>query len=606
MALTDIAKKLKETFSEFEVARTNALIEEKKKLKEKYGEVEDIRIGEMNYLVINDVYRNISDEDGQLVSPLFYNSINHDFAIIDSETSSTLIDEVYSRVTYMQRVCQTQTEPTEQDIMSKLNDLIDRECLDIKARKVGDGLEGNVANIFQCHLIKDTGVSAAPDTYSFLLKSGDIKEIPDSVMQGIRRAGKVKFLSDHSALESNTDAIQKAVFDKYMNSDIDIQNVNVKSIFEIRLPFSSVAMYYSELIDKTKPKGRDNRNLRNAVFNTLYIKGESDEFESLNKNIHVCDSCGRDIIDIQNPKKVNKIHANTDALSEEFSTENEMVYASGCEDCLVQCEKCGGWHFNYDKFIGTQAYANIKFAPGRSFIKGLKVTGDINYCSCRKYVEWIYDEKTGDEFEHDVIPIEKMAFINTAGEKIASYNDYKKFLATRRNKSKDSAIEEQEFARKTYAEFRKKLSSDLNIDLSDISVTSADKCEKCIVCNGEYYRGANSSMSMVDEEYRCDVCYKMDIDKLNMVTRVDGIVFLRKNFGKKGKKTVSKYVVTKMGRLRKISTMVIGENTETVEEETEEIHDANFADDNIEVPGSVETTEDLASNEQITEEKSNN
>ena len=89
--LTDIARQLKETFDGFNVAE----IPELQQFRELYGEAEAIRIGEMDYIVINQPYR--SEEYSDLpegVSPLFYNSIRKNFAIIDTETSSTLIDEV--------------------------------------------------------------------------------------------------------------------------------------------------------------------------------------------------------------------------------------------------------------------------------------------------------------------------------------------------------------------------------------------------------------------------------------------------------------------------------------------------------------------------------
>ena len=105
MALTEIARKLKETFGGFDVS---GFQEELNKFRSIYSDAECIRIGEMDYIVINDVYKSEEYQDiPESTSPLFFNSINNKYAIIDAETSSTLIDEVYSRITYMQRDCES-------------------------------------------------------------------------------------------------------------------------------------------------------------------------------------------------------------------------------------------------------------------------------------------------------------------------------------------------------------------------------------------------------------------------------------------------------------------------------------------------------------------
>ncbi|NCA67032.1 MAG: hypothetical protein EOM87_03095 [Clostridia bacterium] len=570
MALTDIASKLKETFGGFNVV--GGIQDELKIFRSIYGEAESIRIGEMDYIVINQKYRS-EEYDGipTKVSPLFFNSINHNYAIIDAETSSTLIDEVYSRVTYMQRICKSDADPDAKDIASKLKNLIgDTDISSLRVEKViarGEN-SNNDANIFQCHLIKDTGVSATPDIYSFMLKNGEIKEISDSVIKQIKRSGVVKMLSDRDALDSHRSAIQKAVFDKYMDSDIDIQSVNVKSIFEISLSFLNVRLLYSEPLDV----GTKTPVTRNAVFNTVYIASTGNEFDPLNENIHICDSCRRDIVDVNDASKIYKIHINTDAKDENCSTDGKTVYATGCEDCLTRCEECGSWHIDYEKFAGSQAfYSKLKLVQGRDFVKSLRSFEDINYCACRECIEWIYDEKTGTEKEHDVIAIENMAFINYAGEKIASYADYLRFFKKEKGKKNLTGAAEHIFAKNTFSKFRRELSVKTNIDIDDIIVTSAANCRKCTVCSGEFYSEAGGfgfDAGVADTEFRCDVCREMATEKVNMVTRIDGTVFLRSNIGKQ--RTVGKYIVTKFGNLKKISSVAINIAKPSDEDEFEE------------------------------------
>lgn len=539
MALTDIARQLKETFEGFSLSEHQ---EELRQFRELYGDAECIRIGEMDYIVINEVYKSKEYADvAESVSPLFFNSINNSFAIIDAENSSTLIDEVYSRVTYMQRVCKIDAIPDKDEIRKTMSGLIGKnEKLSDILIKSGEGTQ-NKANIFQCQLIKDTGVSAVPDAYSFMLKNGEIKEISDTVMKQIKRSGEVNLLKDRDVLVENKSAIQEAVFNKYINDDIDIQNVSVKSIFEISLTFLNIHLM---LTDGMKNEG---------VYHTSYLASENNEFEPLNANIHVCNECGHELVDLKEINKIYHLHVNSDAYDPEFSTDSKRVFAIGCEDCLVQCPDCGGWHFNYEKFVGTRLYEKVKLVPGREFIKNLRII-DANYCACREGIEWVYDEKSGTDQEHDVIKIEKMAFINCANEQIATYEDYFKFYEKRRkNRKFASALEEAAFAKRVRGEFKKHLAEKFDFDVKDIKISLIDKCMKCVVCGGDYYRGRVSLD--YEDEYRCNVCDEMISENRRMVTRIDGIVFLRQTVKKKS--VISKYVVTRMGNLKKLSSTVV-------------------------------------------------
>ena len=538
MALTDIARQLKETFEGFNVV---GIQDEVKRFREIYGDAESIRIGEMDYIVINEVYKSKEYSDvPESTSPLFFNSINNSYAIIDAETSSTLIDEVYSRITYMQRECKIESTPEKNEIKNSLSDLVGEgaEISDVRI-KIEEDNQQNKANIFQCHLIKDTGVSAAPDVYSFMLKNGEIKEIADNVVKQIKRTGEVNLLKDREALEESKSAIQQAVFDKYINTDVDIQKITVKSIFEITMSFLNIHLFLSEA------------GVWNGVYNTVYLASEANEFETLNASIHTCNSCGHEIVDVKDATNVSRLHVNQDAYDQTFSADGKYTNAVGCEDCLEQCPVCGGWHFNYEKFIGSKMYERVNFMPGRSFIKGLRSI-DGNYCSCREGIEWVYDEESGVDGEHDIIPVGNMAFISFANEKIASYKEYEKFYNKEIKGVKFKApLDESKFAKRVLAKFKKHLASIYDMDTKDIKITALDKCHRCSVCGGEYYRG-NTELSY--EDYRCQVCDELVSEKRPMVTRIDGMIFMHRFVDKRH--VVSKYTMTKFGNLKHLSTHV--------------------------------------------------
>ncbi len=549
--LTEIARQLKDTFEGFNVSEHQ---EELKRYRKLYGDAECIRIGNKDYIVINQVYKNEEYEDvPESTSPLFFNSINNQYAIIDAETSSTLIDEVYARVTYMQRVCSNDASPESDEVRRTMTPLVgEGETIATIAIPDQEKTADNKANIFQCQLIKDTGVSAAADVFSFMLKHGEIKEIPEHVMRQLKHVGRVTLSNGTNVLERNRREIQEAVFEKYINDDLDIQNINVKSIFEISLDFSNIIIH---LNDEQSRKG---------VYHTTYLASEHNEFEALNANLHVCNACGHELVDIKDSSHINRLHINMDALDPTLDRDDAHIHAVGCEDCLVKCPNCGGWHYNYEKLIGSKMYDSdkVKLYPGRAFIRGLNsVEG--NYCRCRECIEWVYDERSGDELEHNVIPIEKMAFVNYANEKIASYEDFQEYYEKKRSHKAIPAMEESANAQRICKEFKRQLAGKFDIDVEDISISSIDKCTSCDVCGGDYFRGT----TVVDygKEFRCDVCAELISEGHHSVTRIDGIVFMRHTVKKQT--VISKYIVTKFGNLKEISSSTFSEVADETESE---------------------------------------
>ena len=558
MALTDIARKLKETFSGFSAS---GLKDELEKFKDIYGDAESICIGEMDYIVINDVYKSY-DDGNETTSPLFYNSINNKYAIIDAENSSTLIDEVYSLITYMQRDCESGARlPTQEEIRSALRNVIgDGETIittNIIEEEGDNGLTKNKANIFQCQLVKDTGVSASSDVYSFMLKDGKVKEVADSAIHMDSDFGKLSMLDDSNIeeLKLTEPAIQEAVFNKYINADIDIQSVTVKSIFETKMAYCDIQLLLQSNIGKNKI---------NSVFNTSYLTSENNEFAALNENIHVCNCCKHDLVDVIDASKIYGLHANIDVYDEAQTLNavghkkkgvtkadilEKIVYATGCEKCLTQCPECNGWHFNYQELSakGTSVYDKLTLAPGRAFIKGIREFG-VNYCSCREGIEWVYDEFSGTEDEHDVIPIEEMAFFNYANEKLKDFKDFAPYLNKVKSLTSVDAVGRKAAALKALEKYKNALASEFNVEVSSIKISSATKCNECCVCGGMYYGKLKNG--------RCAICNEMFDEDRHMVTRVDGVVFMISL----RKKTISRYVVTKLGNLKLIGTPKTIEN----------------------------------------------
>lgn len=557
MALTEIARKLKDTFSGFS---TPGFKDELERFRNLYGAAETIHIGEMDYIVINDVYKNEeSDEDvPESTSPLFYNSINNRYAIIDAETSSTLIDEVYSLITYMQRDCESGARlPTSDEIKNALRNFIGNGesviTTSILQEEGESVLSKNKANMFQCQLVKDTGVSASPDVYTFMLKDGKIKEIADSAVKLNSDFGKLSMLDDSNIeeLKLTEPAIQEAVFNKYINADIDIQSVTVKSIFETKMTYCDIQLLLQSNIGKNKI---------NSVYNSSFLTSENNEFESLNENIHICNCCKHDLVDVIDASKRYKLHANLDVFDEEKTLDavgnkkkeitkadliEKMVYTTGCEKCLVQCPECNGWHFNYQDLAasGTGLYDKLNLAPGRAFIKGIR-DFEINYCTCREGLEWVYDEFTGTDDEHDVIPIEKMAFFNYANEKLKDFADYAPYLEKVNSLNNVDALGRRDAAIHALEKYKNALAREFNIEVSSIKISSIDRCNECCVCGGLYSGKLKNS--------RCAICNEMFDENRHMVTRIDGVVFMIS--GSKNKKTISRYVVTKLGNLKLIGT----------------------------------------------------
>jgi len=389
-----------------------------------------------------------------------------------------------------------------------------------------------------------------------MLKNGEIKEVSESIVRQIRHMGEVNILEDRDELEQNNTAIQQAVFDKYINADMDIQSITVKSIFEITMPFMNILLF---LRDGLK---------HNGVFRTVYLASENNEFDALNTSIQACNICEKDLTDLRDPTQLNKLHVNMDAYDEMSNAngslnQSELTYAVGCEDCLEQCPDCGGWHFNYKKFIGSRIYEKVNLVPGRGFIRGLRDVDGVNYCACREGTEWIYDEESGTDTEHDVIKMENIAFLNCANEMIASYRDYAAFREKEeRNAPDQSVINTREFAMRTLARFKKSLANKFEIDSREIKASSVEKCCRCTICGGKYYSGNVGD----DYDYRCPVCDEMISEKRHMVARIDGMIFMYRKVNKKF--VVKKYVMTKLGNLKLVSENMDSISQDAAEERT--------------------------------------
>lgn len=554
MALTDIARQLKQTFGGYDADGIDGDVDA---LKERFPTAEGIRIGQMNYIVIDDPFmsREMQDDD---ISPLFYNSINKRYAIIDPETSSTLIDEVYSRIIYIRRNCtnvstgqRSARKSPEETLIANVKPLFADVPPEKKIDILSDrGSQGQVS-IFQCHLVKDTGVAASSESYSFLLRDGTVKTIPDEVIRNLNTRGRVELLTDPRQIDEHKSDIQSAIFERYSDdAEVEIQSVSVKSIFEIVMSSLRAQLAY------TDPFGR------RSVYRTHYLLGDDSEFDVLNAQIHVCNLCAKDLVDVEDESRVYRLHTNIDAIDkEETQRQQKTVYATGCERCLERCPVCGAWHFAYGRH-NREFYdrKEITLASGRGFIRSIE-PGKTNYCSCRENIEWIHDQRErhtveGETEEYGVIPLEEMAFFNFVDEQIASFRDYDEFRAEelknleKRLKSMDVSmrgVEEQRAHGEALLNFKKKLANEYKIDENEIYISSSKRSKTCDSCGGVFYEPSDRSLL---QSYRCEVCSALK-EGGHMVTRRDGMIFMMR---KRGKNTyLNKYVMTGLGLLKKVS-----------------------------------------------------
>ena len=114
------------------------------------------------------------------------------------------------------------------------------------------------------------------------------------------------------------------------------------------------------------------------------------------------------------------------------------------------------------------------------------------------------------------------------------------------------------------SEFKRSIAQKFDIDIDEVKITSQDRCKICMVCGGRFYKEMQSYIDESSDEFRCSVCEEMDREKLRTLTRIDGVVFMRK--GKGQKQVINKYIITKLGFLKKIPNRTM--LTENLEEDT--------------------------------------
>lgn len=577
--LTDIARQLKFTFSgDFE----SMLKSEVAEFRAKYGDAEGICIDGVNYIVINELYDpgSIGDNSGldgngigiglgAGVSPLFYESIDKKYAVIDPRSSATLINKVYEHVTYLLRSDDDAMQIDRNKIVDNINDIIgykhnrprSGEKLptedDISFETAPEDMKR--VSVFKCYLTKDTGVSATSETFSFMLVDEVIRIVPNEIIDGLE-GGTVSLLTGEARdkLKLNSDLIKKAVFNAYRDSEMDIQRISIKSIFEIRLRAQDILV-------------RIGNGNSEGVFRTQYFAGNSHGSDTLSRSAFECNTCDSALISADSA--INKIHINMDSLDPSLCVDGNIVHLTGCEECLERCPKCGEWHYNYKKAlanrIGAQSdpYRNIKLAPEREFIRSLtnsSFEGGINFCRCREAIEWVYDTGTmnAEGVCRNVIPLTRMAIVNYAYEKRAGYEEFKAFREKYCNDILKKSVDDLTTAeaKTILAKFKRSIAAKYNLSGDDLLVVNSDKCVKCSICGGEYYRGSGDAGADTDRGFVCAICQEIDSGKRHMVTRIDGTVFLRKK--RKNGYRITQYKVTALGNLKKMQSRDITDNDE--------------------------------------------
>ena len=569
--LTDIARQLKFTFGgDFESTLKNEVVEFKKR----YGDAESICIEGDNYIVINEPYDPGSSGDnyesdesgvdigiGSGISPLFYESINKQYAVIDPRSSATLINKVYEHVTYLLRSDDEAIQIDRKKIVDNIDDIIGYKYNrpvagenlpieeDISFESTPDNMKR--VSVFKCYLIKDTGVSATSETFSFMLTDGAVKVVPNEIVDGLE-GGTISLLTGEARenLKLNSDLIRKAVFNAYHESETDIQRISIKSIFEIRLRAQDILVR----VGNGKSEG---------IFRTQYFAGMSRGSDNLSRSAFECNTCDSALVSIGGA--VNKIHINKDALYETMSDKGRLVHLTGCAECLECCPVCGEWHYNYKKVLADKVgvlmdpYRNVKLAPGREFIRTLtnaSFLGGINYCRCREAIEWVYDMGRVDSEGvcRSVIPLKQMAIVNYAYEKIAGYEEFEGFRGKYCHDTLGKSEEELTTAeaKTILAKFKRNVAAKYSLSGDDLLIANADKCVKCSICGGEYYRGSGDAGTDTDLGFVCATCHEIDSGKRHMVTRIDGTVFLRQRKGKGHR--ITQYRVTALGNLKKMQS----------------------------------------------------
>ena len=133
---------------------------------------------------------------------------------------------------------------------------------------------------------------------------------------------------------------------------------------------------------------------------------------------------------------------------------------------------------------------------------------------------------------------------------ISSQADGKVSLTLKKMKSEEELTTAE--AKTILAKFKRNVAAKYSLSGDDLLIANADKCVKCSICGGEYYRGSGDAGTDTDLGFVCATCHEIDSGKRHMVTRIDGTVFLRQRKGKGHR--ITQYRVTALGNLKKMQS----------------------------------------------------
>ena len=351
---------------------------------------------------------------------------------------------------------------------------------------------------------------------------------------------------DESGYEEIRNRIEEGLLE-YFNNNPDkysrISSVDVKAIYCLRLKKVPIRISLK------------NNNTTIGKMDTYYSM-ISNEF-----NVFECPICSS----LSNKGNGFKLHIDPDYIyvDDDADEMDEFKRAVGCDDCMVQCRKCGRWHFqfkHYDRIVESGYRLSKKRMFLENYVKKPKAKVE-HYCSCGEYLSWIYDElslhsrtvnkKTYQYYSKIVDKFNttqcKLVFVNqSTGEAIANHEEFRNFLGvyigkkipkkskeiydvykeisgekdwvinfinkfeTAQLKDDVSQGDDSQNAfdiRKTIAagidEYKRLLADEYHIDREIIKVTSSENCTVCKTC-GKLYCSGEKYFNSVDKQ--CHSC----------------------------------------------------------------------------------------------------
>ena len=579
-------------------------------IKARYPKSRGIYIDGDKYIVVNseetttqkDESNEIKDK-GAKYNLDFYlstHSFNEPNIIDEEHNKGKLINLAYSEVSFLTKDIESQTdfnpEVAKDAVRKSIIDITDKEDFDSFVVSETDSFRSKEYDeVYRCRCIF-TDISGNEMTESLFIKaakigknrykyevidSGDIKDQVARLEKGGAENQKKSSYSTISADEYNKikEHIRDGIEEYYQKNDkkfFRLIRVDVKAIYCLRLQKLPIKL-------SLKKDGNE------VGYMSSYFSTVAGDF-----NIFSCPVCGA--ASLPNGEGI-KIHLDHDFIEsgdyEEGDADDE--YPIGCTECMEKCRRCGKWHFKLGRYndIDDDAW---RIKDSRYFLKkyvNSEVFHSADFCSCCKYLTWIYDEMSRKDsyksdfdnkqnkrvkkltqwYYEDIIndflsTKDKLVFVNySTGEMIAGYNDFVSFFHDYMLNKVDKEIKDlyknvistdisenieerinyfvqdpgdkyeliREAVKQCIEQFKRDLSNAFNIPLNLIKVTSKDNMKECACCHGWYYIKENTQKETYYNNVRnfCWCCSEGLNARLKIWERPDdGVTFYRPSLKK--------------------------------------------------------------------------